>query len=300
MSLLRTPVTALLVCLLGYGLVLGPFTRSMKTKPVEEKLGYLPSIEVLRSMAADHRELLGAFLVMKVVVYFGGIVEKQQSKVIVEPPDYRKMSAILHGAVRLDPYNMDAYYFAQAFLTWDVKQYQLANALLDYGMQYRTWDWYLPFFAGFNSAYFLKEYAAAARYYQRAGELSGSDLSRLLAGRYLQESGQTELAIAYLTAMERGEKNRVLKQTFHTRLRAFREVRRTEVARDRYREATGRAPLSVEQLHREGYLDPLPRDPYGGRFYLEPSGKVTTTSRFAYAGVKRNSSQNSGETNERH
>lgn len=300
MSLLRTPVTALLVCLLGYGLVLAPFTGYMKTKPVEEKLGYLPSIDVLRYMAADHRELLGASLVMKVVVYFGGIVEKQQSKVIVEPPDYRKMSAILHGAVKLDPYNMDAYYFAQAFLTWDVKQYKLANALLDYGMQYRIWDWYLPFFAGFNSAYFLKDYAAAARYYRRAGELSGSDLSRLLAGRYLQESGQTDLAIAYLTAMERGEKNKALKQTFRTRLKAFREARRIEIARDRYQEVTGRAPLSVEQMHQEGYLDPLPMDPYGGRFYLEPNGKVTTTSRFAYAGVKRNSSKNSGEMNERH
>lgn len=300
MSLLRSPVTALFVCLLGYGLVLGSFTGYMKTKPIEEKLGYLPSTDVLRYMAADHRELLGASLVMKVVIYFGGIAEKQQSKAIVEPPDYRKMSAILHGAVKLDPYNMDAYYFAQAFLTWDVKQYKLANNLLDYGMKYRTWDWYLPFFAGFNSAYFLKDYATAARYYQQAGELSGSDLSKLLAGRYMQESGQTELAIAYLTAMERSEKNKILKLTFRTRLTAFREVRRIELARDRYREMTGRAPLSVKQLHQERFLVPLPVDPYGGQFYLEQDGKVATTSKFAYAGAKRNESQNSGEMNERH
>lgn len=303
MSEILRPLLVLLIMLSVYGCLLFPFTFYMGQKPIEEKLGYVPSANLLRYISADHKELFGASLVMKVTMYFGGLVEKQQANLIVQPPDYQGMSRMLHGAVKLDPYNMDAYYFAQAFLTWDVKQYKLANDLLDYGMRYRTWDWYLPFFAGFNSAYFLKDYTAAARYYQRAGELSGSDLSKLLAGRYLRESGQTDLAIAYLSAMERGEKNRALKQTFRTRMKAFREARRIELARDRYRETTGRAPLSVEQLHGEGYLDPPPVDPYGGHFYLEPDGRVATTSKFAFAGVKNNKATkgtDSGDTNERH
>jgi len=128
----------------------------------------------------------------------------------------------------LDPYNMDAYYFAQTILAWDVKQYQLANNLLDFGMKYRTWDWMLPFFAGFNSAYFLKDYKKAADYYKRAGELNGSVLSISLAGRYMQESGQTELAIAYLSAMEINERNLAIKKNYQTRLKAFKEVHRIE------------------------------------------------------------------------
>lgn len=300
MSEILRPLLVLLIMLSVYGWLLFPFTSYMGQKPIEEKLGYVPSANLLRYISADHKELVGASLVMKVTMYFGGLVEKQQANMIVQPPDYQGMSRMLHGAVKLDPYNMDAYYFAQAFLTWDVKQYKLANALLDYGMKYRTWDWYLPFFAGFNSAYFLKDYAAAARYYQRAGELSGSDLSKLLAGRYMQESGQTEIAIAYLTAMEKGEKNQALKSTFRTRLYAFKEVRRIELARDRYRDVVGKLPQSVEQLHMKGFLAPAPVDPYGGTFYLEPDGRVATTSKFAYAGAKQNSSQGSGEYNERH
>ena len=291
MSTLRWPVTALLVGLIAYGVVIGPFTAYMKQKPVEEKLGYLPSIDVLRYVSADHKELMAASLVLKVIMYFGGIAEKQQAKVIVQPPDYPRMSAILHGAVRLDPYNMDAYYFAQSFLTWDVKQYRIANDLLDYGMKYRTWDWMLPFFAGFNSSYFLKDYPAAAKYYQRAGELSGSDLSKLLAGRYMQESGQTELAIAYLSAMEKGERNQTVKKSYQTRLLAFREVRRIEMARDRYREARGQVPTTVEQLLQAGFLSPGPVDPYGGQFYLEQYGRVSTTSKFAFAGIRKDSKQ---------
>jgi tetratricopeptide (TPR) repeat protein len=272
----------------------------MKQKPVEEKLGYVPSATLIRYLAADQKEFVAASLVMKTIMYYGGIAEKQQTNVVVAPPDYPAMSRLLHGAVQLDPYNMDAYYFAQSFLTWDVKQYKLANNLMDYGMKYRTWDWYLPFFAGFNSAYFLKDYSAAARYYQKAGELAGSDLSRLLAGRYLQESGQTGLAIAYLAAMEKGETNEALKRNYHLRLTAFREVHRIEVARDRFKEVKGMMPTTVEQLMQGGFLAPPPVDPYGGTFYLEPDGKVATTSKFAFAGVKSEKRQHTGESNERH
>jgi len=291
---------ALMVALIAYGAVLGPFTAYMKRKPIEEKLGYLPSTNVMRYLSADHKELVAASLVMKVIMYYGGIAEKQQANVIVQPPDFARMSGILHGAVKLDPYNMDAYYFAQSFLTWEVKQYKIANSLLDYGMKYRTWDWMLPFFAGFNSSYFLKDYAAAAKYYQRAGELSGSDLSKLLAGRYMQESGQTELAIMYLSAMEKGERNQAVKKNYQIRLSAFREVRRIELARDRYKEARGQLPTTIEQLQQGGYLSPAPVDPYGGQFYLEPDGKVATTSKFAFAGVKKENRQKTGEPNERH
>jgi tetratricopeptide (TPR) repeat protein len=273
--------------MLLYGILIIPFTRYLHNKPFVEKLGYVPSVTALKIVASDHKEMAGAALVMKVLMYFGGFAERQHANVVVDSLDYQGMSRMLHGAVKLDPYNMDAYYFAQAFLTWEVKQYKLANNLLDYGMKYRTWDWYLPFFAGFNSAFFLKDYAAAAKYYQRAGELSGSDLSKLLAGRYMQESGQTELAIAYLTAMVKGEKNEALKRNYQTRLIAFKEVRRIELARDRFKEVKGVVPATVEQLMQGGFLVPPPVDPYGGQFYLGPDGKVATTSKFAFGGKSK-------------
>ena len=279
------------ILLLGfacYGLLILPFSTYMRNKPIEEKLGYVPSIKLLKPLSADQKELVGASLVMKVLMYFGGIAGKdQEGRILSEPPDLQGMSRILHGAVQLDPYNMDAYYFAQGFLTWDARQFQVANKLLEYGMQYRTWDWYLPFFAGFNSAYFLKDYAKAAAYYQRAGELSGSDLHKSLAGRYLQESGQTDLAIAYLSAMEKGERNPAMKKNYQLRMAAFKEVRRIELARDRFLQEKGAMPQSVEQLLQAGYLQPAPVDPYGGRFYLDPSGKVATTSKFAFAPQKK-------------
>ncbi len=278
------PAVLLVAGLLAYGLLIGPFTSYMANKPVEEKLGFVPSIKLIKPLSADQKELMGASLVMKVLMYFGGAVGKSQdARIIGEPVDLQGMSRLLHGAVQLDPYNMDAYYFAQGFLTWDAKQFKVANELLDYGMKYRTWDWYLPFFAGFNHAYFLKDYPKAATYYQRAGELSNNSLFINLAGRYMQEAGRTDLAIAYLTAMEQNEKNPALKKEYLIRLTAFREVRRIEEARDRFRQQRGVLPHSMEQLLQSDLLTPVPVDPYGGNFYLEADGKVASSSRFSFA-----------------
>src|SRR5690242_9398050 len=111
----------------------------------------------MQVVSADQKQVVGEGLTLDVLIYFGGLVEKQRLGKLDVPADYPAMSRLLHAAVKLDPYNMDPYYFAQAILVWDVNQVKLANNLLDYGMKYRSWDWYLPFFAGFNNAYFLKD-----------------------------------------------------------------------------------------------------------------------------------------------
>lgn len=286
-------VTFLTISLLLYLLLLVPFVGYMRAKPVMEKLGYVPTVAVVKAASADQKELTGSLLVMKVLMYFGGLVDKQENELPI-PPDYPAMSRMIHGAVQLDPYNMDAYYFGQAILVWNVGKVDIANELLDYGMKYRSWDWYLPFFAGFNHAYFLKDYVGAAHYYQRAGELSGTDLFKNLAGRYLQESGRTDLALAYLSAMEKGENNPAIKKSFLTRIKAFQEVRRIEVARDKYRKTSGSLPATVDALVYEGLLSPPPVDPYGGRFFLDPDGRVSTTSKFAFATRKQNGGNKQG------
>ena len=268
---------ALLVC---YAALITPFTDYMRHKPFAEKIGHIPQAEFLRLASADQKQFVGASMVIKVLFYFGTLVDKSQNKLQI-PPDYPAMSRAIHGAVKLDPYNMDAYYFAQAILVWDVKQVRLADDLLDYGMRYRYWDFYLPFFAGFNNAYFLKDYAAAAKYYKKAADLTGNQLHVSLAGRYMQESGQTSLAIAYLSTMLRSERNQAVRKTYEQRLEAFKAVRKIELARDAYRSAKGRPPGSVEELQRGGYLAQLPVDPYGGNFYIDPKGQVRTTSQFA-------------------
>jgi tetratricopeptide (TPR) repeat protein len=284
---LRSHLLILAVLLGLYLCILAPFTNYLKQKPYVEKLGLVPRAEVLRVISTDQKQLWSATMTARVIIYFGSLMNKEPSQVAV-PADYPAMSRAIHAALTLDPYNMDCYYFAQAILAWDVKQYKLANDLLEKGMKYRTWDWYLPFFAGFNYGYFLKDYQKAAQMYMKAGELSGNPLFKSLAGRYLQQSGQTELAIVYLSTMEKSAREPAIRKSFQTRLQAFRAAYAIEKARDRFRAEHGTLPARVEDLVSAGYLKGLPVDPYGGTFYLEPDGNVTTTSKFADAGKATN------------
>ncbi|RNC67628.1 MAG: hypothetical protein ED859_13725 [Desulfuromonadales bacterium] len=272
--------TLLIASLVVYGLLIVPFSEQMRTKPFVEKLGYIPQGEVLRMFSGDQKQSMASGLMTRILIYFGTLVEKSESKIDV-PPDYFAIYKMIDGVTKLDPYNMDAYYFAQAVLVWDVKRIKEVNALLDYGMKYRDWDFYLPFFAGFNNAYFLKDYEKAARYYKRAGDITGDELHVNLAGRYFYETGQTDLAIAYLNTMIRSAKSDAIRKSFQTRLQALKEVKRVEQALVRYRTGHGGRVPSLAELVDKGYLDPPPLDPYGGSFYLDETGMVRTTSKFA-------------------
>jgi len=262
-----------------YTAILVPLTRHLQERPFLEKVGYVTQPMVIKALACDQRHSIAAGLVFKVLVYFGTLVEKKKIT-DASPPDDTAMRAILATASRLDPYNMDTYYFAQS-LIWDETKVRETVELLEYGMRFREWDFYLPFFAGFDAAYFLRDYKAAATHYATAARLTGSDLFSKLASRYMHEAGQTELAIGYLDTMIKGSRNEAVKASFKMRRAALLEVRRIEVARDQFRDKFKRVPGSLEELYAYGFLTSPLKDPYGGNFYLEADGSVKTTSKFA-------------------
>ncbi len=49
--------------------------------------------------------------------------------------------------------------------------------------------------------------------YMRAGELSGASLFKSLAGRYLQEAGETRMAIDYLQTLIKNTRKPAVKKT---------------------------------------------------------------------------------------
>lgn len=276
---------ALLILVAIYVAILFPFSQHMKQRPFLEKVGYVPQPFIMKTIAADQKNLLAAGLIAKVLIYYGTLVEKDRISGQL-PPDHDIMHATLIAASRLDPYNMDTYYFSQA-MAWDFKKVEETTALLEYGMEYRDWDFYLPFFAGFDYSFFLHDYPAAATHYATAARLSGSDLFGRLASRYMHEAGQTELAINYLGAMVESSRNEAIKKSFSMRHTALVEVRRIEIARDNYRQQYGRLPNSLVDLYSAGLLIEAVTDPYGGQFYLEPNGSVRSTSKFAAVSEKK-------------
>ena len=265
----------------AYIVVVFALSDYMRGKPFVEKLGYIPSVNAMKVIAADHKQFMSATLMLKVLIYFGGMIEKADNQLQI-PADYPAMSRTIDAALKLDPYNMDGYYFAQGILAWDVGKAELANSFLEYGMKYRTWDWQLPYFAGFNYAFFLKDYGKAASQYRRAAELSGNEMFMNLAGRYMQRSGNTEMAIAYLGMMAKNTRQESVRKSLLTRRNAFLELLKIEKARNEFVQRKGKDPGSLNDLINAGFLNKVPTDPYGGKFFLKSDGSVSSTSGFAH------------------
>ncbi|MDD2557434.1 MAG: hypothetical protein PHH87_03990 [Desulfuromonas sp.] len=241
------------------------------------KLGYTPASTVLKTLSGEHRFALGQLLTMKVLIYYGGLLE-QQGRV---RPEMEHMYHTLVKAVELDPYNMDAYYFAQAAFTWDLGQVKAVIKMLKYGYQFRSWDWYMPFFLGFNYAYFLKDKKEAAHYMQQAARLSGSELQTTLASRYFYEADQTDVGIMFLRQMLAGAVTESEKAIYTLRLKALIAVSELEQAVADYSASRGSFPDSLNLLVETKFLEKIPTDPYGGCFYINDKGKIHSTSNFS-------------------
>jgi tetratricopeptide (TPR) repeat protein len=247
---------------------------------LEIKLGYLPHPQLLKVIAADQALLVAEAAVVRVLFYYGAIVGKFQENVIIRP-EHANMYRTLQSAVQLDPYNMDAYYFAQAAFTWELGRIVEVNELLEHGVKFRKWDGWLHFYLGFNHAYFLKDYRKGAQYLRRAAELTGNPLYAKLAARYFYESKQTDLGLAFLDSMIAQSRDKAVKRTYEVRREALFAVSILEKAQTAFRDRVNRPALSLYELIQEGFLERIPMDPYGGTFYLDEQGRVRSTSKFA-------------------
>lgn len=264
----------ILICL--YGLLIFPFVDRMKNRQLEVKLGYMPDAQILKLASAEHKLLVAQYAVTKVLFYFGTVLQHPQTATPAKT-EYFNMFKTMEKAVKLDPYNMDAYYFTQAAFTWELKRAKDVNAILVHGMKYRTWDWYLPFYAGFNSAYFLKDFDTAAKYMRKAADISGNPLFTSLAARYFHQAGHTDLGIAYLDGMIKTAKDKAVKKTFEMRKKELETVRMLSALVDRFNNEHGRMPRDLHELVVAGHLSSIPQNRYGGTYVLTPEGKIEAT-----------------------
>jgi tetratricopeptide (TPR) repeat protein len=250
-------------------------TRVRDARPPQARLGYFPPASVIKALTADQYQFVSQVISLQCLFYFGTLVELR-----TQAPDWWQIYRAVYTATRLDPYNMDAYYFAQAVLTWETGMLQQTIQLLEYGFAHRTWDWHLPFYISFDYAFFLKDYEKAGMYLAKAAELKPEvEWYATLAARYYYEGGSTALALAYLQEMIPAARNEAIKKRLVIRAKAFEKVLQIEQAIAAFKERFQAEPEDLERLVNAGLLERIPDDPYGGTFYLDEQGRVRTTSK---------------------
>ncbi len=275
---LAAPLLLLLCLIPAYFLLQQDLWEGRAEVRRSAQAGYVIPSKFSRVLALEHKGLLSDFLFLKTITFFGERVMAEQP---IADVDWRFIIGSLDAVTDLDPYFLDPYILGEGLLTWESERYEEANQLLEKGRKYRTWDWQIPFYLGFNYFYFLGDNEKGAEYLLEAGRLPGS-LSFLpdLASRIGYYGGKAKDAAVFLKGIIAQTDDRQVKERLEKRLLALERSAFLEERVERFEKEQGRVPEKVGELISKGYLQKLPAEPYGGKWVIMESGRVFSTSRF--------------------
>jgi len=227
--------------------------------------------------AMEFKGLVSDFLFLKVITFLGEKLGKHER---LGEQHFNYLQESINTITDLDPYFWDAYLFADMLFTWDMGECEAANKLLLKAKQYRTNDYRVPYYLGFNYFFFLKDNINGAKYLMEASKLPGSPYYLTsLAARLSAYALEHRIGIIFLKEMIRDTENEQIKNEFILRIKALEILDQLEQKVREYKKTYQKQPSSLTELVTTGLIDEIPDDPYGGQFILLENGRVYTTSK---------------------
>jgi len=259
------------VYLLQLGLDRAGETR-MREKMVQE-LAYFPSGRFTRQVSLEYRELAADLVWLRSIQYYGFHLMTDRK--------YEWLGHVFGILTTLDPKFIGAYHFGAMTLAWDARKPQEAVDFLAGGMAANPLNWQLPFDAGFASYMLLRDYERAGVLFDIASRLPDAwQITSRWAAVAMSRAGDFETARQMWREIYENSENKALRALVIRQLRNLKLEEGTaalQAAADRFADDRGRPPADLRELVSSGYVDRLPEEPYGGRFYLQ-DGKVRTTT----------------------
>ncbi len=253
-------------------------SRERDTLRKEEGTGLLFPASISKIVALEYKGLLADVLFSRAQTFYGGKLIRKEN---LSEEEWSWIYKSVDIATDLDPYFLDPYYFGALTLAWDANKLKEANALLAKALRYRTWDWTIPFYLGFNHFYFLQDNEKASEYLMEASRRPGaSSLIADLAVKLSYKVNRTENAVIFLETILKRTDDERLREEYETRLLALKRLLYLENGVAFYREKFGREPQGLNELIQRKIIKEVPADPYGGTFHLDAQGRVNSTSNF--------------------
>ncbi len=240
-----------------------------------EELRVLPRGEYLRPVLLGYQHLAADLLWLRILQTIG--------QLSVTPLEYEWLYHALDVITTLDPQYDYAYQAGGVILTEFAERVDLSNRLYLKGMEANPLVWQLPFYLGYNHYFYLHDDAKAAEYMLRASRVPGRPpFIPFLATRLAAASGNPEVALAFLGEMWRQTEDVQIKEQIELRMKELiieRDVRMLEQVIQRYTEATGKAPVNLQELLTAGLLAALPQEPFGGEYkYDAKTGGISSST----------------------
>lgn len=230
-----------------------------------ERFMFLPKGEYLKTAVLGYDQLAADIVWLQAIQVIG---DKRISE-----EGYSWIYHALDVVTTLDPKFHYAYEVGGVILSTLGKKIDLSNTLLEKGLKENPNVWQIPFYLGFNHFFYMDDYKKAAEYMTIASRLPGrpSYIPQLAATLHV-EQGNPEVALEFLErAYKETEDERIKKEIEN-------KTREVMVARDiifleggikRYVEIYKKNPESLEDLVTGKIIDMIPKEPFGGFYYID-------------------------------
>jgi uncharacterized small protein (DUF1192 family) len=182
----------------------------------------------------------------------------------------------------LDPRHGYAYQTAGIFLS-SVQEVEASDRILEKGFRSGPRWWSYPYYLAFNAVFYRQDYDAAARWAEEAAKTPGAPSVAVdMALTMAVKSSGPDAAVRMLEHLRGEMKDEKSAGALEAQWRLAvlqRDFARLDAAVARFRAERGAAPASLDEVVRAGLLDRVPREPNGGRYYLDPKdGKVHSSA----------------------
>ena len=195
--------------------------------------------------------------------------------------DYDRLSRLLDAVANYDSRFLVPYLLGGLVLGESPDHAPEALGTLERGWRNYPREWRLPFYMGYTWYFILGNPLEGGRLMQEASRLPGSPayLPRLSA-RMLVEAKVPETALSFLQEMIAKETDPQRRDVLVRRaleVAVERDIQRIESAIEKFRTSRGKAPGSLDDLLTAGFLDAVPEEPNGGRYFLSVDGQVRSS-----------------------
>ncbi len=242
------------------------------TPDTAENLLYVRSPAAMSRMALSYDAVLADLYWIRAVQHYGG------TRLSTDPnKQYDLLYPLLDLTTSLDPRFNVAYYFGSTFLAEAPPdgpgRPDLAIVLLEKGLRVQPDKWEFAQWIGFVHYWWRHDYAQAAEWFQRAGDLPGAPFwLAQLAATTLAEGGNRQSSRLLWQEVARTGVNEAFRNEAVRRLQqldAMDQIDQLFQIVGAFQQRYGAVPRSWDDLGRAGYLRSLPVDPTGVPYRLE-------------------------------
>jgi hypothetical protein len=245
-------------------------TLPASAQEVRERQGLLAAVSRRPEFALGFRNVLADIAWLQAVQVSG--------KMKMTREDYDHLYDLLNVEANFDP-KFEIPYLLGGLVLGESPLHGLeALRVFERGKVTHPVDWRFPFYMGFTHYFTLGDGIAGGRAMSEAARLPGSPAYLPgLASRMLSEARDPEAALKLLETIVRQENDPARRAVLERRIREVtveRDLQALERAVESYLEKMGVVPRELSDLVRAGILSRIPEEPNGGRYIMEPGGKV--------------------------